>query len=143
MKFSAKTLFFAICLSFAATLCPTITDNFGGIPMTNAQTDGEQPTADAEEYYRRASELDRQGQHQEAITEYTKAIELDPNYALAYAFRGNALALVGQPQQGIEDIEKAAQIYAAKGDAEAAEGVRQYAEVIRDGMERGEFDGEL
>ena len=134
MKFPAKHLCLAICLSFVAIICPTITNNFGGKvqPMANAQSD------DAQEHYRRASELDKQGQHQEAIAEYTKAIELDPNYALAYVFRGNALALVGQPQKGIEDIQKGAEIYASGGDSEAAEGVRQYAEKLREGMERGE-----
>lgn len=141
MKFPDKSLFFAVCMSFTATLCPTITNNFGGKlqPMANAQTDNEQPTTDAQEYYRRARELSKQGQTQEAIAEYTKAIELDPDYALAYVFRGNALALVGQPQKGIEDIQKGAEIYASKGDSEAAEGVRQYAEKIREGMERGEL----
>ena len=140
MKLQVKPLFLVVCMSFAATLCPTITNNGGKLqPMANAQTDNEQPSTDAQEYYRQASELDKQGKHQEAIAEYTKAIELDPDYALAYVFRGNALALVGQPQQGIEDIQKGAEIYASKGDSEAAEGVRQYAEKIREGMERGEL----
>lgn len=95
--------------------------------------------AKAEEFYQQATEFDSQGKHQEAIAEYTKAIELDPNYAEAYVFRGNALALVGQPYKGIEDLQKAAAIYESKGESQWVAAVRQHEEVIRQGIADGEF----
>lgn len=61
----------------------------------------------SEEFYQRGSEFDSQGQSQQAIAEYTRAIKLDPNHAEAYVFWGNALALEGQLQKGIEDTQKA------------------------------------
>ncbi|MDF2388390.1 tetratricopeptide repeat protein [Nostoc ellipsosporum NOK] len=93
----------------------------------------------AKEFFRRAREFDGQGQSQQAIAEYTRAIELDPNYAEAYAFRGNVLALAGQPQKGIEDAQKAIDIYNSRGDSVRASMVQQLVETIRLGIEEGEF----
>ncbi|MDF2388391.1 tetratricopeptide repeat protein [Nostoc ellipsosporum NOK] len=94
---------------------------------------------EAEEFFRRGREFGGQGQSQEAIAEYTRAIELDPNYAEAYFYRGNTLALEGQPQKGIEDIQKAATIFTSRGELQKAEAVQQYEEIIREGIEEGEF----
>ncbi len=93
----------------------------------------------AEEFFRHGRQLDKQGLSQEAITEYTRAIELDPNYAPSYFFRGNALALEGQPQKGIEDAQKAAAIYKSRGESQWAEAMMQLAETIRRGIQEGEF----
>ncbi|QSJ20001.1 tetratricopeptide repeat protein [Nostoc sp. UHCC 0702] len=93
----------------------------------------------AEEFFRRGREFDGQGQSQQAIAEYTRAIELDPNYAEAYFYRDNTLAIEGQPQKGIEDIQKAATIFTSRGESQKAEAVQQYEEIIRQGIEEGEF----
>lgn len=106
-------------------------------PNTQGQESGSMVSA--EEFFQRGSEFDRQGQSQEAIAEYTKAIQLDPNYAEAYVFRGNALALVGQPQKGIEDLQEAAAIYSSRGESEWAAAVRQHEEIIQQGIQDGEF----
>ena len=95
--------------------------------------------ASVEEFFRSGREFDRKGQSQEAIAEYTRAIELNPNYVEAYFFRGNALALEGQPQKGIEDAEKAAAICNSRGESQWAEAMLQLAETIRRGIEEGEF----
>lgn len=55
--------------------------------------------ASAEEFFQRGREFDSQGQSQEAIAEYTRAIQLDSNYVEAYFYRSNLLALEGQPQR--------------------------------------------
>jgi tetratricopeptide (TPR) repeat protein len=93
----------------------------------------------AEEFFGKGREFDIKGQHQEAILEYTQAIQLDPNYVEAYFYRGNALALEGQPQEGIEDLQKAASICESRGQSEWAAVMRQHEEIIREGIEDGEF----
>jgi len=95
--------------------------------------------AKAEEFFQRGRELDVQGKHQEAIAEYTQAIQLDPDYVEAYFYRSNLLALVGQPQKGIEDAQKAAAILEAKGELGGAAVMRQHEQMIREGIEDGEW----
>ncbi len=155
-----KRLYFIFGLCSAAIVCPTIfysvakaqeqsgcltVDPSGQVMIINGScspsSQGQElgSMANAEEFYQRASEFDSQGQHQEAIAEYTQAIQLAPNYAEAYVFRGNALALVGEPQKGIEDLQKAAAIYESRGESQWAAAVRQQEEVIRQGIKDGEF----
>ena len=47
------------------------------------------------------------GQHQRAIEDFDKAIQLDPDYALAYANRGIAYHLLGQDEKSDADKAKA------------------------------------
>jgi len=95
--------------------------------------------ANAQEFFQRGREFDVKGQHQQALFEYTQAIDLDPNYVEAYFYRGNALALEGQPQKGIEDLQKAAAILESRGQLEWAAAMRQQEEIIREGIQDGEF----
>jgi tetratricopeptide (TPR) repeat protein len=46
------------------------------------------------------------GNYEQAIADYNKAIELDPNYALAYNNRWNACADSGDLEQAIADFER-------------------------------------
>ena len=46
----------------------------------------------------------------EGISFYKRAIELDPNFATAYALRGLNYANLGQPTRAAEDLEKAYQL---------------------------------
>ena len=48
-----------------------------------------------------------QGRVQEAITEYSEAIRLDPEYAAAYYNRGQAYFTLGQAQLAIQDYDEA------------------------------------
>ncbi|MFO7665035.1 MAG: tetratricopeptide repeat protein [Desulfobacterales bacterium] len=50
------------------------------------------------------------GQLQDAITAFSKAIELNPEYARAYSVRGLAYAKADQPQKGINDCNKAIEL---------------------------------
>ena len=110
-----------------------------GLCNSSSQGQESETMANAEEFFRSGRNFDRQGQSQQAIAEYTRAIELDPSYAAAYFFRGNALALEGQPQKGIEDAEKAAAIYNSRGELQWAEAMLQLADTIRQGIKDGEF----
>jgi tetratricopeptide (TPR) repeat protein len=51
-----------------------------------------------------------QGQYELAIAEFTKAIELDPNYAPSYASRGSAYGYLGEYQKAIDDYTKAIEL---------------------------------
>jgi tetratricopeptide (TPR) repeat protein len=97
------------------------------------------PMVNAKEFFQRGSELDINSQYQQAIANYTQAIQLDPNYVEAYFFRGNSLALAGQPLKGIEDLNKAAAILDSRGESQWAAAARKHAELIRQGIKDGEF----
>ncbi|MEH2319431.1 tetratricopeptide repeat protein [Nostoc sp.] len=107
--------------------------------ISTSQGQESESMANALEFFQRGREFDVKGQHQEALVEYTQAIELDPNYVEAYFYRGNALALEGQPQKGIEDLQKAAAILESRGQLEWAAAMRQQEEIIRQGIQDGEF----
>ncbi|MBH8553031.1 tetratricopeptide repeat protein [Nostocaceae cyanobacterium CENA357] len=63
----------------------------------------------------------------------------EQGYVEAYFYRGNALALEGQPQKGIEDLQKAATILQSRGQLEWAAAMGQQEEIIREGIQNGEF----
>ncbi|MBD2677157.1 MULTISPECIES: tetratricopeptide repeat protein [Nostoc] len=120
--------------------CPSgqITDSNGSC-SPSSQGQNSTSMASAQGFFRSGRKLAKQGQSQDAIAEYTRAIELDPNYAEAYFYRGNTLALEGQPQKGIEDLQKAAAIFTSRGESERAQAVQQHEEIIRRGIQEGEF----
>jgi len=65
---------------------------------------------DAEKYFYRGLDLQDNGLHDEAIKEYTKSIELNPNNALAYYHRGIAYDELGEYEEVIADYTKAIEI---------------------------------
>ena len=67
-------------------------------------------TGTAEWHVAQAYELNNQGRYDEAIEECNKAIELDPNYALAYFNRGAAYINKGQYDLAIADCNKAIEL---------------------------------
>ena len=68
------------------------------------------PTPDAKEYLRRGIEAEQRGQDSEAIQDLTKAIELRPDYADAYCFRGRAYIIQGEHDRAIQDSTKAIEL---------------------------------
>ncbi len=86
---------------------------------------------EAEAFKNRGNVYFAKGDYQRAIALFTKAIQVDPNYAPAYNNRGNSYGRLGKYAQGIADLSKAlalnpstadvyyynrAQIYRRKGD---------------------------
>ena len=78
-----------------------------------------------------------------AAADYTKAIEIDPNYAVAYYRRGNAFSTMGDLDRAISDYDEAVRlnsiysfaygergaVYVRKGDFDRA--IRDYDESLR------------
>jgi tetratricopeptide (TPR) repeat protein len=64
-------------------------------------------TKTAEQHKDAGNEFVRQGNYKDALTEYTLAIEGDPNNAIYYANRGLAYQKLNNHEQAIADLEKA------------------------------------
>ena len=76
-----------------------------GSPLITAKAD---PLADI--FNDIGLELYKQGDYQGAITEYTKAIEIKPNYVMAYYNRGIAKDMLSDYRGAIADYTKAIEI---------------------------------
>lgn len=70
----------------------------------------------ANEHYHQGIELGRKGFYKEAISNYTQAIDLNPNFAEAYVSRATVRYLTEDEQGGFEDLNKALNIYKDRGD---------------------------
>ena len=68
------------------------------------------PTLDATSYYDKGGEYWDAGDWGMAIGEYTKAIELNPDFTFAYFERGYSYNQLGQNQNAINDYTKAIQL---------------------------------
>ncbi len=62
---------------------------------------------DAKAYYNRGNAYAKKGQYDQAISDYTKALEINPRYAFAYHNRGVAYLGKGQYDKAWEDVHKA------------------------------------
>ena len=62
------------------------------------------------DYFDRAYEAAKKGDHDTAITEYNHAIEKDPTRPIAYYNRGNSYHNLGQHERAIEDYNKAIEL---------------------------------
>ena len=82
------------------------------------------PIPDAEEYIHRGVEAEQRGQYSDAIENFTKAVQLKPDYAEVYYDRGLAYHIKGEYDQAIQDFTKVielkpdyAEAYHARGTA--------------------------
>ena len=64
----------------------------------------------AEAYTNRGAAYHEKGQYDKAISDYDKAIEINPKYAHAYVNRGTAYRKKGQYDKAISDCNKAIEI---------------------------------
>ncbi len=65
----------------------------------------------AEQHYNRAVDLGEEEERwEDAIAEFDKAIELDPNLALAYSGRGHSYVELGNVEQAIVDYDQAIEL---------------------------------
>src|SRR6266545_1417224 len=65
---------------------------------------------DAEKYYRRGLDYRKQGQYEQAISEYNKAIELNAQFSDAYEQRANVYYDQQKYDLALVDYDKAIQI---------------------------------
>ena len=65
---------------------------------------------EAEQLFIKGVELNNQGLHRQAIKEYDKSIQLDPDFAMAYNNRAISYRDLGQYQRAIQDLTKAIQL---------------------------------
>ena len=72
-------------------------------------------------YFNRALEKGKNGDHYGAISDYTKVIEIDPNYSNAYLNRGVAKENLGDKNGACDDWRKASSL----GNEFTAEWVRK------------------
>lgn len=89
-------------------------------------------TMEAQKLFEQARTLGKQGLYQEAAASFTQAISVDPNFAEAYAFRGNLRILQDNGQEAIEDLQKALEIFKARGDLTMANSMQQLIEGTRE-----------
>ena len=61
-------------------------------------------------YYDRGVAYAKLGQHTKAISDYTKAIELNQKYAAAYSSRGAAYSDLGEHTKAISEFNKAIEL---------------------------------
>jgi tetratricopeptide (TPR) repeat protein len=92
---------------------------------------------DAKDYYNRGNAYAKKGQHDQAITDYTMALEIDSKFIDAYIGRGLAYYRKGQHDQAITDYTMAleinprfAEVYNIRGSAYFLKG--QYDQAITD-----------
>ena len=64
----------------------------------------------ADKYYARGLEHSKNGDHEIAIENYTKAIELKPDYADAYYRRSKAWLHLGEQEKAKADMQTASNI---------------------------------
>ena len=81
---------------------------------------------DATAYYNQGRAYGQKGQYDQAISDYSKAIEIDPKFATAYNNRGIAYRQKGQYDQAISDYNKALEINSTDAWAYSSRGVAYY-----------------
>ena len=88
----------------------------------------------AQDYFRRGFRAISEGHTQEAVKEYSKAIELDPSFASAYHNRGILYNKLGEQQKALDDYNKAIELdpsyafaYNGRGNVYRGLGERQKA----------------
>ncbi len=70
----------------------------------------EKPSLDAETYLNRGNAYSKKGQYDHAISDFTKAIEINPRYALAYNNRGIVMRKLGNIKMACSDAKRACEL---------------------------------
>ncbi|GHV07508.1 hypothetical protein AGMMS50229_14480 [Campylobacterota bacterium] len=64
----------------------------------------------AESYFSKGESAMRRGEHKQAIIEYSRAIDLDPNFSSAYNNRGSTYMLLGDYDRALSDAKQACKL---------------------------------
>ncbi|NJK66574.1 MAG: hypothetical protein HC789_13135 [Microcoleus sp. CSU_2_2] len=75
----------------------------------------------AQELYQQGFDLGRRELYKEASEAFTQAINLNPDFVEAYMVRARIRAVIGDKQGGVEDFQKAIDIYRARGQSQIAD----------------------
>ena len=75
----------------------------------------------AQELYQQGLDLARQGQYKESVELLTQAINLNPSFPEAHMVRADAQTLLENLQGAVEDVQKAIDIYRARGQSQIAD----------------------
>jgi len=75
----------------------------------------------AQELYQQGFDLGRRRLYKEAVEAFTKAINLNPDFVEAYIYRAYARTGTGDNHGGVEDFQKAIDIYRARGQSQIAD----------------------
>ncbi|MEG3847210.1 hypothetical protein QT971_02965 [Microcoleus sp. herbarium19] len=75
----------------------------------------------AQELYQQGFDLGRRRLYKEAVEAFTQAINLNPDFVEAYMIRADARAGAGDIHGGVEDFQKAIDIYRARGQSQIAD----------------------
>ncbi|AKV66371.1 tetratricopeptide repeat protein [Microcystis panniformis] len=71
-----------------------------------------------------------------ALADYSKAIELNPNYAYAYINRGVVYALTRDFPKALADAEKASELYRQQGNEAGYQKAQKLISMIRQEMSK-------
>ncbi len=131
-----------------ARTIPNIIMNSNELPqnnqiLTQLPTQAQLPTQplivpEAEEAYLRAREYDMNDEIDEAIAEYTKATQLDPDYAEAYLSRSVVRAM-NHVDLALEDARKAKELFIEQDNQFAAGATESHIQDLERGIEEGVF----
>ena len=81
-----------------------------GLPLIGGCGDDGGGLTEVEEHFNKGLEHGQQGRFDDAIAEFNKAIELDPQVASAYAGRALVYTELGKDQQAERAIEKVVEL---------------------------------
>ncbi len=109
------------------------------LPLISACGGDDGGLTEAEEHSDKGVEYRRQGRFDDAIAQFTKAIELDPNLAEAYFNRGNTYAILLDLQRAVEDYSEAIRLDAQNVLAYANR-ARAYTMLSRDQEAEQDFE---
>jgi tetratricopeptide (TPR) repeat protein len=144
-----KKLSFAGYLVLVTSFCTILTINFSTNSAysqnmnSNDRASQEralkfQPPAEAKKAFESGRKSDSQNLLQEAREQYSKAIEIYPNYAEAYLARSINLT-DNNAREALKDARKALEIYTARDDKNAINAVNVHIEMIERGITEGIF----
>jgi tetratricopeptide (TPR) repeat protein len=97
-------------------LCYLITSNRTAINLSKYCGGAKRDRMNAQEFLQQGFSHGKKERYQEAIADFTQAINLQPDFAEAYIARGYARYGAENTQEGIRDLQKAADIYRQRGD---------------------------